>query len=46
MRLFGDAGKANGGEPMRQADNERGRNYINLAGKATRTVTSIRGGVS
>jgi hypothetical protein len=30
---------------MRQADIERGRTYINWPETATRTVTSIRGGI-
>ena len=30
---------------MRQADIERGRTYMNWPGTATRTVTSIRGGI-
>jgi hypothetical protein len=32
-------------ESMRQADIERGRSYINWPETATRTVTSIRGGI-
>jgi hypothetical protein len=31
---------------MRQADIERGRTYINWPETATRTVTSIRGGIA